>query len=72
MTREDSDLHEGDDVDLMTDHDTITQTVFNQGDDTFALTDGETFDWPVIESEWSYWGYRRDAGQRGNELVLKP
>jgi hypothetical protein len=46
-------LHEDVDVDPMTDHDAVTEVVFNQttNGDTRALAPDETFDWPAIEAE---------------------
>jgi hypothetical protein len=48
-------LREGDDLETMTDHDTVTAWVFDQFEtgDTGALADNETFDWSAIESEHS-------------------
>lgn len=45
-------MHE-DGLDLMTDHDVVTELVFNQtpNGDTGALAPHETFDWPAIEAE---------------------
>ncbi|MFF3788211.1 hypothetical protein [Streptomyces sp. NPDC001933] len=45
-------MHE-DDLDPMTDHDVVTELVFNQtpNGDTGALAPRETFDWPAIEVE---------------------
>ena len=47
------DIHEDTDVDAMTDHDAVTDVVFNQttNGDTHALAPDETFDWPAIEAE---------------------
>ncbi|MFB7738241.1 hypothetical protein ACFC08_28410 [Streptomyces sp. NPDC056112] len=47
------DIHEDADVDAMTDHDAVTEVVFNQttNGDTRALAPDETFDWPAIEAE---------------------
>lgn len=46
-------LREGVDLDTMTDHDGLSQYVFNQtpDGDTQALGDNETFDWHAIEGE---------------------
>lgn len=59
-------LHEGDDLDAMTDHDTVTGWVFGQFEtgDTGALADNETFDWPAIEAEHSDHA-RAVLGRRG-------